>query len=44
MTGLADAVSLGREALRDPHWAMRAARALRVPEDEVPRAPQFWRA
>lgn len=44
VTGLADAVSLGREALRDPHWAMRAARALRVPEDEVPRAPQFWRA
>ncbi|GAA1857518.1 NADH:flavin oxidoreductase/NADH oxidase [Myceligenerans crystallogenes] len=34
--GAADAVMIGREALRDPHWPLRAARELRV---EVPRAP-----
>lgn len=29
-TGLADAVLLGREMLRDPYWPLRAARALGV--------------
>ncbi|WP_018349302.1 NADH:flavin oxidoreductase/NADH oxidase [Longispora albida] len=30
-TGQADAVFLGRELLRDPHWPLRAARELGVP-------------
>ncbi len=43
-SGQADAVSIGRAALRDPHWAARAAATLGVPELDNPRAPQFWRA
>lgn len=41
--GAADAVSVGRAALRDPHWAASAAKQLHVPAAENPRAPQFAR-
>ncbi|WHF24774.1 hypothetical protein QJS66_03735 [Kocuria rhizophila] len=34
-TGLADVVLMGREALRDPHVALTAARALGVQEFPV---------
>ena len=37
----ADVVLLGREMLRDPHWALHAARALGVPG---PVPPQYLRA
>lgn len=40
-TGQADAVSIGREALRDPRWALRAADVLRQ-DTEWP--GQFYRA
>lgn len=42
--GDADAILLGREALREPYWPIKAARALRV--DDWPRliAPQYARA
>lgn len=43
-TGQAHAVSIGRAALVNPHWAARAAAELRVPREEVPHAPQFFRA
>ena len=43
-TGQAHAVSLGRAALRNPHWAAQAAADLRVPAAESPAAPQYWRA
>ena len=39
--GRADLVLLGREMLRDPHWALRAARELRK---EPPVPPQYERA
>jgi 2,4-dienoyl-CoA reductase-like NADH-dependent reductase (Old Yellow Enzyme family) len=39
--GKADIVLLGREMLRDPYWALHAAKALRV-TDPVP--PQYLRA
>ncbi|MBL0886270.1 NADH:flavin oxidoreductase/NADH oxidase [Myceligenerans indicum] len=47
--GAADAVMIGREALRDPHWPLRAARALRelvgrVAESGVGVQPQYERA
>ncbi|MBO0610403.1 NADH:flavin oxidoreductase/NADH oxidase [Myceligenerans salitolerans] len=47
--GAADAVMLGREALRDPHWPLRAARVLRervgrVAETGVGVQPQYERA
>lgn len=35
-TGQADAVLIGRESLRDPHFAIRAARELRVAEPPIP--------
>ena len=38
--GAADAVLLGRAALRDPHWPLRAAHELRA---DVPWAPQYAR-
>lgn len=41
-TGQADAVLLGREMLRDPHFAIRAAQALRHELPYVP--PQYLRA
>lgn len=40
-TGLADAVLLARELLRDPYWPLHAARALGV---DVPWPPQYQRA
>lgn len=40
-TGLADAVFLAREMLRNPFWPMRAARALRV---DLPWPVQYQRA
>lgn len=43
-TGQAHAVSVGRAALVNPHWAAKAAADLRVPRSELPRAPQFFRA
>lgn len=39
--GRADVVLLGREMLRDPHWALHAAKALGVPG---PVPPQYLRA
>ncbi|WP_033337863.1 NADH:flavin oxidoreductase/NADH oxidase [Catenuloplanes japonicus] len=44
VTGQADAVSIGRAALRNPHWAAQAAAVLGVPAADVPAAPQYWRA
>ncbi len=38
--GAADAVLIGRAALRDPHWALRAAHELGV---DVPWVPQYRR-
>ena len=43
-TGQAHAISIGRAALRDPHWAARAAADLGVASSDIPHAPQFWRA
>jgi 2,4-dienoyl-CoA reductase-like NADH-dependent reductase (Old Yellow Enzyme family) len=43
-TGQAHAVSIGRAALVNPHWAAQAAADLRVPRSELPHAPQFFRA
>lgn len=40
-TGQAHAVSIGRAALRNPHWAAETAARLRA---NVPCAPQLWRA
>lgn len=40
-TGQADAVSIGREALRDPRWALRAADELR---QDIEWPGQFYRA
>lgn len=43
-TDQADAVSIGRAALRNPHWAAQAAVELGVPLEDNPVADQFWRA
>lgn len=43
-TGQADAVSIGRSALKNPHWAAEAAASLGVPRERIPYAPQLWRA
>ena len=43
-TGQPDAISVGRAALRDPHWAAAAAAELGVPRDQLPSAPQLHRA
>lgn len=43
-TGQAHAVSVGRAALRNPHWAAQAAADLRVRRQDIPHAPQFFRA
>jgi 2,4-dienoyl-CoA reductase-like NADH-dependent reductase (Old Yellow Enzyme family) len=40
-TGMADAVMIGREFLRDPYWPLHAARTLGV---DVPWPPQYERA
>jgi 2,4-dienoyl-CoA reductase-like NADH-dependent reductase (Old Yellow Enzyme family) len=41
--GAADAISIGRAALRDPHWAASAAKTLRVPAALNPIAEPFTR-
>lgn len=41
-SGQADAVMMGREMMRDPHFAWRAASELGVELDYYP--PQYWRA
>ncbi|PKY89005.1 oxidoreductase [Bifidobacterium breve] len=41
--GEADAVEIGRAALRDPNWPLRAAHKLGVPVAEAPYAPQYVR-
>lgn len=41
--GEADAVEIGRAALRDPYWPLRAAAKLGVPVDEAPYQPQYVR-
>jgi len=40
-TGMADAVMIGRESLRDPYWPLHAARSLGV---DIPWPPQYERA
>lgn len=42
-SGAADAVEIGRAALRDPYWPLRAAHKLDVPVDESPYQPQYLR-
>ena len=41
--GEADAVEIGRAALRDPYWPLRAADKLGVPVAEAPYQPQYVR-
>lgn len=43
-TGQVDAVSIGRAAMRNPHWPAMAAARLGVPREDIPAAPQYWRA
>ena len=44
VTGQADAVSIGRAALRNPHWAAAAASELGVLPADNPQAPQYARS
>ena len=39
----ADAVEIGRAALRDPYWPLRAAHKLDVPVEEAPYQPPYLR-
>ncbi|MDR1767089.1 MAG: hypothetical protein LBR32_01430 [Propionibacteriaceae bacterium] len=39
----ADAVSIGRQAFRDPHWPLRAGAELGVPRDELPYPDSYLR-
>ncbi|KAB7790440.1 NADH:flavin oxidoreductase/NADH oxidase [Bifidobacterium leontopitheci] len=41
--GQADAVEIGRAALRDPYWPLRAAAKLGVPTADAPYQPQYVR-
>lgn len=41
--GLADAIDIGRAALFEPQWPLRAAREVRVPPEEWPVAPSYHR-
>ncbi|NEG89769.1 NADH:flavin oxidoreductase/NADH oxidase [Bifidobacterium aerophilum] len=41
--GEADAVEIGRAALRDPYWPLRAASKLGVPVADAPYQPQYVR-
>ncbi|KAB5606882.1 NADH:flavin oxidoreductase/NADH oxidase [Bifidobacterium jacchi] len=41
--GEADAVEIGRAALRDPYWPLRAADKLGIPTAAAPYAPQYVR-
>ena len=43
-TGQADAVSLGRAALRNPHWASGAAHDLGVARAQNPQPAPYWRS
>ncbi len=43
-SGQADAISIGRQALRQPHWAGLAASRLGVPVEHNPIADQYHRA
>lgn len=43
LDGAADAVMLGRVAIREPAWPLRAAHELGVPRDEAPYPPQHER-
>ncbi len=43
-SGQADAVSIGRAALRNPHWAAASASALGVPHADNPQAPSYARS
>lgn len=40
--GRADAIDLGRAALRDSNWPLRAAHELGLPDDQAPWAPQHF--
>ncbi len=42
-SGAADAVEIGRAALRDPYWPLRAAAKLGVPVKEAPYQPPYIR-
>lgn len=42
--GNADAISIGRAALRNPHWAAHAAHELGVASEDNPQAPQYHRS
>ena len=41
--GKADAVEIGRAALRDPYWPLRAANKLGIPVEAAPYQPQYRR-
>ena len=41
--GLADAIDVGRAALFEPQWPLRAARELGLPSDDWPVAPSYSR-
>ena len=41
--GQADAIEIGRAALRDPYWPLRAANKLGVPVEEAPYPAQYVR-
>ena len=41
--GQADAVEIGRAALRDPYWPLRAAAKLGVERARIPYPPQYLR-
>lgn len=42
-SGAADAVEIGRAALRDPYWPLRAAHKLDVPVEDAPYQPPYLR-
>ena len=41
--GQADVVEIGRAALRDPYWPLRAAHKLGVPTEDAAYPPQYVR-
>ena len=42
--GAADAVTIGRAALRNPHWPAATASELGVERASIPASPHYWRA
>ena len=42
-SGAADAIEIGRAALRDPYWPLRAAAKLGIPVKEAPYQPPYIR-